>query len=38
MADVYMAETDFDDSDTWFHDGKDDEPEDVNIEVSSSIM
>ena len=30
-----MAEADFDDSDTWFHDGKDDEPEDVNIEVSS---
>jgi len=38
MADVYMAEADFDDSDTWFHDGKDDEPEDVNIEVSSWIM
>lgn len=35
MANVYMAEADFDDNDEWFHDGIDDKPiiEDTNIEV-----
>ena len=35
MANVYMAEADFDDSDEWFHDGIDDKPisQDINIEV-----
>lgn len=35
MAKVYMDEADFDDSDTWFHDGNDNEPneQEVNIEV-----
>lgn len=36
MANVYMEEADFDDSDTWFHDGKSDDPIDqkVNVEVT----
>lgn len=35
MANVYMAEADFDDNDEWFHDGIDDKPiiQDMNIEV-----
>ena len=35
MANVYMAEADFDDTDEWFHDGIDDEPikQEVNVEV-----
>ena len=35
MANVYMEEADFDDNDTWFHDGKSDEPikQQVNVEV-----
>lgn len=34
MANVYMAEADFDDNDEWFHDGIDDKPiiQDTNIE------
>ena len=40
MANVYMEEADFDDSDTWFHDGKSDEPveQEVNIEVTVMII
>ena len=39
MAMVYMEEADFDDSDTWFHDGNDHEPneQEVNIEVRAAI-
>lgn len=39
MAKVYMDEADFDDSDTWFHDGQDDEPkeQEVKLEVSVTI-
>lgn len=35
MANVYMVEADFDDSDEWFHDGIDDESieQEVNVEV-----
>jgi len=35
MANVYMEEADFDDNDTWFHDGKGDEAieQQVNVEV-----
>lgn len=35
MANVYMEEADFDDNDTWFHDGQGDEPieQQVNVEV-----
>ena len=35
-----MDEADFDDSDTWFHDGQDDEPkeQEVKLEVSVTIL
>ena len=35
MAKIYMSEADFDDSDEWFHDGIEDEPDkqEMNIEV-----
>lgn len=40
MANVYMAEADFDDTDEWFHDGIDDEPiqQEVNVEVRTVIQ
>ena len=40
MAKVYMDEADFDDSDTWFHDGQDDElkEQEVKLEVSVTIL
>lgn len=39
MANVYMEEADFDDNDTWFHDGKSDEPieQQVNVEVRDQL-
>ena len=35
MAKIYMSEADFDDSDEWFHDGIEGEPDkqEINIEV-----
>ena len=37
MAKVYMDEADFDDSDTWFHDGQDDEPKEQEVELEVSV-
>ena len=38
MAKVYMDEADFDDSDTWFHDGQDDEPKEQEVKLEVSVI
>ncbi|XP_058946466.2 prolyl 3-hydroxylase 1 isoform X1 [Pocillopora verrucosa] len=37
MAKVYMDEADFDDSDTWFHDGQDDEPKEQEVKLEDLV-
>lgn len=38
MAKVYMEEADFDDTDTWFHDGKGDEPVQQEVDIEVRVM